>query len=524
VNGEAHRARDGRDPRIGTRIGGKFLVLERIGAGGMGRVYRAEQQPLGRIVALKVVRVTDQQVAEGSEGDVVEKRFFREASILARLSHPNVVTVYDFGKIDPSADDEDGDRQYYMAMELVQGQTLEARLSGRGPTPSAEAVKIVRQIARGLHEAHALGVVHRDLKPANVMLTRARDGEEIVKLLDFGIGKIVDDEANEQPQLTMDGIFVGSPGYVSPEQVMTGIVDARSDIYSLGVVMYRMLAGRPLFPQHRTAMALMTAHVHDEPERLQDVVADVPPWLAELVHRCLEKSPEKRPQSVEEVLAELTSQGAGDPAPLGARPAARVEGFRVSLPPAAPEVPTIADGSISTTGPLSRDGRKSTPAWMFVVPVAVVLLVGLGVWAWQSHAPDPAGPAGTTGSAPAGAASFTLILDSTPSGAQVREGERVLGTTPLALKLDPKPLAEAPRAFTIEHEGFKPYVFAQGPAHETVRVVAPLVAIEAPKPAPADSVEPTTSATTKPAIHTNAGAKPAPTTKPPPPVDIQLQR
>ncbi len=532
----APRPSAARDPRIGTVIGGKYLVLDRIGAGGMGRVYRAEQRPLGRVVAIKIVAVSP-TAAEGSEGDVLEKRFLREASILARLSHPNVVTVHDFGRIDPEGDEPEVERNYYMAMELVAGQTLEALLHERRALPWPETVRLVRQIARGLHEAHALGVVHRDLKPANVMITRARGGEELVKLLDFGIGKIVAEASKEEPALTMEGIFVGSPGYVAPEQVMTGVVDARSDIYSLGVLMYRCLAGQSPFPQHKTAMALMTAHVHETPIALQAVAPTVPTWLSGLVHRCLEKPPALRPQTVEEILEELgthpSAQGVperdGIPPAAGAIEPLMTPAGRAALG-VAPEPATIADRSVSLTGPRSiLPAAARRRAWLFGVPAGLLLVGGVVLAIVRlggerdAAAPPPVAP--SAGSAP----SFMLVIDSTPSGAHVLAGARDLGTTPLTLALDPRPLAESARVYTLQLEGYRPYAFEQGPADKTVHVVARLSREEPPAAAsaPAPSAEPAPSATTpsrpaaaRPAATATAKPAAAPTQT----VDIQLSR
>jgi serine/threonine-protein kinase len=498
-------SRESRDPRIGTLIGGKYLVLERIGAGGMGRVYRAEQRPLGRTVALKIVAVSRTAVSAGadgstgSEGDVVEKRFFREASILARLSHPNVVTVYDFGKIDPETDDPEADRHYYMAMELVSGQSLEARLLSRGAIPWQETVRIVRQIARGLHEAHAQGVVHRDLKPANVMLTRARDGSEIVKLLDFGIGKILGHGAEEQPDepaLTMEGIFVGSPGYVSPEQVMTGVVDARSDIYSLGVLTYRCLAGQSPFPEHRTAMALMTAHVHETPRSLRASAAGVPTWLAGLVHRCLEKSPDRRPQSVEDILAELgehpTGQMALDRAKLHDPGAPTLDDFdspgRLGLD-SAPEPATVADRSVSISGPRSIPAPpRRRRAWLWIAPLAI-LLVGGGLIALLRLSERPS----------------STIPASGPAAAQ--SGDRV--------RAKPSVAASATSSASASEAAS---------ATEPVTAVASASASASAKPTQAPAVAIATKATAATPTASAAASKKPPTTTAPPPVDIQLSR
>ncbi|MBK7397447.1 MAG: serine/threonine protein kinase [Myxococcales bacterium] len=272
-----------KDPVLGTVIAGKYRIVSRLASGGMGTVYRAEQQALGREVALKLLHPGNMEgedsTASRDDFSVLEKRFSREAAILAKLQHPNIVTVYDYGAIEGTEDDPDkgGRPRFYMVMELIGGRTLQQRLVERKVLPWDEAVRLFRQIARGLREAHAVGVVHRDLKPANVMIVRDRDGEEQVKLLDFGIGKILDDPGspslpptadtnppNSEDELTRDGRFVGSPQYMSPEQVTGEGIDERSDVYSFGVMLYRCLAGKNPFHRHSVTM-IMLAHLNDHP-------------------------------------------------------------------------------------------------------------------------------------------------------------------------------------------------------------------------------------------------------------------
>ena len=212
----------------GTVINGKFRVVSLVATGGMGRIYRAEQAPLGRVVAVKVLRTP--AIASETIASEFRKRFFREASILAKLQHANVVTLFDYGRIE-GLDDE----RYFMAMEYLSGDTLAIRLKKVHSIPVQESLRILRQIARGLREAHKLGAVHRDLKPSNVMLAPEEDGGEVVKILDFGIGKLLGTSDDDQ-ELTQEGAFLGSPKYIAPEQVNERRVDQRTDVFALGVI------------------------------------------------------------------------------------------------------------------------------------------------------------------------------------------------------------------------------------------------------------------------------------------------
>src|SRR5688572_10611153 len=222
----------GPDPLIGRTINERYRIVGTIARGGMGKVYRAEQQPLGRLVALKVLNPN----YTGDNDPEFHKRFFLEASIASKLTHPNTVTIFDYGKTD--------DEVFYIAMELLEGRTLHRALREEGPFPPDRAMHIARQVCRSLREAHTLGVIHRDLKPANVYLVQHGDENDFVKVLDFGLVKNLDEKGEE---LTQTGLFMGSPKYMSPEQIRGERVDSRVDVYALGVMMYEMLTGKVPF-------------------------------------------------------------------------------------------------------------------------------------------------------------------------------------------------------------------------------------------------------------------------------------
>jgi eukaryotic-like serine/threonine-protein kinase len=240
------------DPLIGRVINGRFKIVSVIARGGMGKVYRAEQSPLGRICALKVLSPK----YEGDRDPEFHKRFFLEASTASKLTHPNTVTVFDYGQSD--------DEIYYIAMEYIEGKTLHRVLREESPFSESRTAHIARQICRSLREAHGIGVVHRDLKPGNVLLVDREDERDHVKVLDFGLVK--DTESGED--LTQKGLFMGSPKYMAPEQITGGAVSARTDIYALGVMMYEMLSTKVPFDKGASVGTLMS-HVHDHVPLMQ---------------------------------------------------------------------------------------------------------------------------------------------------------------------------------------------------------------------------------------------------------------
>lgn len=281
------------DELIGRVFNDRFKVLSLLARGGMGRVYKAEQTPLGRAVALKVL---DPRHAGEDDDPQFQQRFFLEASVASKLHHPNTVTVFDYGRT--------SDGIYFIAMELVDGRSIAQELRAVKTMESARVIQIALQIARSLREAHRLDVIHRDLKPGNVLLTRHGDEDDFVKVLDFGLVKALDKEGEEE--LTKAGLFMGSPKYMSPEQIRGEEIDGRSDVYSLGVMMYQMLAGRVPFDRD-TAVKVLMAHMQEPVPSLPR--SDVPPALEQLTMRCLEKNPNNRPASMDEVIVLLKQAG-----------------------------------------------------------------------------------------------------------------------------------------------------------------------------------------------------------------------
>ncbi len=512
------------DPLVGSVIAGRYRIEAAIASGGMGTVYRAEQLGLERKIALKLLNATALEGTEDSQTEddfaVLEKRFSREAAILARLAHPNIVTIFDYGAVQEG---KDARPRFYMAMELLGGETLHDRIAKRKKLPAEECVHLARQIARGLREAHAHGIVHRDLKPANIMIVRDRDGEEVVKLLDFGIGKVLGAEGSTDPatdpraELTQEGRFVGSPMYMAPEQIAHGHVDLRADIYSFGTVLYRCIAGAHPFPKGNTAL-VMLAHLHEKPAPLREKAPEVPAWLGELVDRCMAKEPNQRPATMDEILRLLQEMS---PVSSGVR-------IPVIEPlPETEEAPTLAAGHtphttarpamITGTQPSVATPGRRPPVLLFAALLAVAVAVAVFFIARDKPVAPAAPPAPSE--KPVEAA-FKLVLDSKPAGAEVREGDRVHGTTPLTLSVASGSVAAHRRVFTLTLEGHEPYTHEQGPSAETVHIVAALkVAAESP-PAPASTSASPPAAPAKTTLKTAAPKATATT----PPLDIIPKR
>ncbi len=302
-----HLANDGGgtevDPMLGRTLAGRFVVRGRLGSGSMGTVYQATQVPIGRQVALKILR-TDRAVDDSSRA-----RFLREARANSALTSPNTVTVYDFGQ------GEDG--EFYLAMELLEGESVGDRIRRLGRLSVGEALDTTRQALTSLAEAHDKGIIHRDLKPDNLFFARVpafdpqtqttRSGE-IVKVLDFGVAKMLRDDADQAMNAveTQAGTVFGTPRYMSPEQAQGKPLDARTDLYSLGVILYHMLTGNPPF-RDDDAIVVMARHIKSPvvPPREAAPEADIPVEVDALVMRALSKEADLRPPSAEAMLAEL---------------------------------------------------------------------------------------------------------------------------------------------------------------------------------------------------------------------------
>lgn len=289
----------------GNVIRGKYRILSKVGQGGMGAVYKASHVTFEELRAIKVMN------PELLGDALFVKRFKQEAVIARKLDHPNAVRVDDI--------DESEDGLPFMVMEFIEGRSLKDLIEQQGPLPAQRVCSIIQQVASALNAAHGLGMVHRDIKPANIVLIQTPNGEQ-AKVLDFGIAKIKESRSGDSGMtLTGTGIVIGTPQYMSPEQALGkrgDQLDGRSDLYSLGVVMYQMLTGELPFKTD-TTMQLLLAHINTPPRPVLEAkpALNIPPALALVVMRCLEKDPAARPQTGDALIQEIAAARTGDGGP-----------------------------------------------------------------------------------------------------------------------------------------------------------------------------------------------------------------
>ena len=448
------------DPLVGQLVGGRYRVQERLAAGGMGVVYRAIQEPLGRAVAIKVLRQPEDPRLDKSYAE----RFLREAAVVAHLNHPNTVVVHDYGN--------DGANLYF-AMEYLEGKTLTQRVYELGAMAPVDALRVARQIASSLGEAHEGGLVHRDLKPGNVMICPRRHDPLFVKVLDFGLVKLVSEE--EAKKLTQSGITLGSPRYMSPEQIRaTTPIDHRADVYAFGALMTFCLTGKPPFPDGSQFEA-MRHHVYTAPPALRTLEprCTASAELEQVVLRCLAKEPDARPQTMGEVLAALDRCPEATEAPTegydsdGGRTSVDLSppGAMPSHPPMAPGPAPTESSSISqlSSSWFRRADGSPLDAFGWLIRGLVALTIVLAGAAAAFFAPGgeeaptapppvssealPTSPPTAPGTHPGTATEDeapptgglvqlrSVELLSEPSGAQVLRGDELLGNTPLAVEV-----------------------------------------------------------------------------------------
>ena len=370
-------------------LGERYEVRQRLGAGAFGEVYRAHDRLLGRDVAIKRIRL--ESFADPAQLEDVKRRFLREAQVAARLRHPNIVTTHDIVS-SPSTS--------FIVMELVSGETLQARLAARGRLRLGEALPVVEQIGRALDHAHASGVVHRDVKPANVMI----EPSGAVKVMDFGIAK----EAGGQ--LTATGLVIGTPSYMSPEQARGETVDARSDLFSLGCVLYECLTGRRPFEAASVASILVRVLTEEPPEADEDALG-LPPGTAAVLRRATAKDPSSRfptAAAMTEALRALDVSG---------EPTRTVS--EAPLPPA----PATTGGAAKGTPVRNRAHRAALAAGIALL----ALVAAVSYWRSRPRLAPVTLPAGTT---------LRLTLDEALSSETAVEGRWISAAVAQAVRVD----------------------------------------------------------------------------------------
>ena len=350
-DGTALRATAAGSDLMGTVVADRYHIIKKLGEGGMGTVYLAEHVKMGRKSALKVMNPGTNQDADAIA------RFNREAANASRLNHPNICAIYDFG--------ETPDGLIYLAMEFIEGQSLTSLIEKNGALPPARAASIIHQSADALQVAHDAGIVHRDLKPDNIMIAKNRDGSDLAKVVDFGIAKA---HSSDAQKVTKTGLVVGTPEYMSPEQLSGDKLDGRSDIYSLALVAFNCLTGKLPFAGE-SAQEAMIARLIEQPKTLAEMKPDVA-WPAEVqavMDKALTRDATERYQSAAQFGRELWAACESMPASQAAEAGTQV----ISSPPVGGTVPSTrvagsGDKGKTMAAPAAKAAAVSEPA-----PVAV---------------------------------------------------------------------------------------------------------------------------------------------------------
>lgn len=407
-------------PLFGQTLGGRYLIRRRIGKGGMGEVFEADHIGLDKRVAIKFL--LDKFNADRE----VLMRFHREARTASKIGHDNIVNITDIG--------EDDHGRAYIVMELLLGQDLRQVLQRSGPMHLHRAVHIIRQICRGLAAAHDKRIVHRDMKPENVFLTQRDDRLDVVKIMDFGISKVIDAH-DSKVRLTQTGAVVGTPVYMSPEQAMASDeVDHRSDVYAVGVMFFELLCGRPPF-EGDSYLSLVTQHINEAPPRPRSLRPDIPESVDTLILSALEKDPSKRLPTIRAfekglpTVPQLTPSMVDGPQPIHTESRCTVHAAPTALPTRTFKrgyrlpillvgiAGTAAVGMIAAGYYTGRDGVSETAGRVVTPPVPASI------------------DAGTVVAEPLKIRETGAIeIDSVPSGADVYFDDEHRGVTPVHLE------------------------------------------------------------------------------------------
>jgi eukaryotic-like serine/threonine-protein kinase len=422
---------------------GRYEILEMVGRGGMGVLYRARDPILERDVAVKMMHV------DFSTDDTARERFQREARAVARLQHRNVVTIHELGEIDGMP---------YIVMEFLSGKDLDALLKEGRPMSLVQKLDIAIQLCDGLAYAHGQGIVHRDIKPGNVRVLE----DATVKILDFGIAKFA------MSSVTQSGTVMGTPSYMPPEQVMGQPVDGRADLFSAGVLLYELLSGtKPFTGESPTAVVYQIMHTEAKP--IAEAVPDLPEALSEIVGRALQKNPNDRYGNATEMASDLQTVKMMVDLPLNPGEAADPSAATMLLqgPPTRPKTGSVTPGVLharmrpsaaaaaADAAPRARveAPQKSNMMWVGIGGVAVVAVLA-GGYAMFSGGKAPAAGSGTAPAATTGApaAEKTVVISSVPSGAAITvDGVDTGKVTPASV-----PVGRLPGKVDLDLKGYKP--------------------------------------------------------------------
>jgi len=462
-----------------TEIAKRYVVDRKLGAGAFGTVFKAKDKILGRMVAIKTIRL-EGLAASGSGLEELLNRFMREAQVSAQLKHPNIVTIYDIGEADGNS---------YLAMEFIDGVGLEKVIRDSSPLPIERAALIAAQVADALDYAHKNSVVHRDIKPANIML----EAGDRVKVADFGIARVT----NSVDHLTATGSLLGTPSYMSPEQARGNELDGRSDLFSVGCVLYEMIAGKRAF-RGESITGLIFKVITEEPPALKELRPDVPDAMAKIVAKAMAKTPEARYQTGREfadALLAFTNQGAmptmrqtetptesmpempglqtmqadptlasaptrvAPPPPIPRAPAAPVS---PPAPPRASSAPRAAAMGEASTGRPTRAKSGGAGPLIALLGVGALALTGIAVGGWYYFSQKPATTASNT-------VATTPVQPPPPSLGTPRPAD-----TPAPVETPPSVASEAPPvATTLAAEVPRPRATPPPPVETTPPVTRP---------------------------------------------------
>ena len=436
-DGTALRSQGGGSDLVGSIIADRYHVIKKLGEGGMGQVYLAEHVKMGRKSAVKVMNPGMVQDADAIS------RFNREASNAARINHQHVAGIYDFG--------ETAEGLIYLAMEYVEGEPLTDLVKRSGALPPARAAELTRQTGEALAVAHDMGIVHRDLKPDNIMITRNRDGSDCVKVVDFGIAKAANVDAQK---VTRTGLIVGTPEYMSPEQLAGDPLDGRSDVYSLGLVAFNMLTGHLPFPSE-TVQESMIMRLTDRPKRLAEMRPETE-WPAEVqavMDHALQRDAAQRFASASDFGRELSAAVKSMPDTPAVATQARTSPRFTSAVPATRVSDPIAPSRAPTPSLVAASAPRSRMPVIAAAVVALLVAGGAGAYFMSGRAAkagDATGEATRSGSTVAQATPTTTPSASVAMPAPVQPGAQSGAGTPAAR---PSPTVTVPESRQVSNGG-----------------------------------------------------------------------